>query len=140
MGRRKSANPQRKATAADGGATEQLGALAVDDDEFLLPIIDERSKDKREVKLPPPNKRRRIMESDDEDDETQAFPSTMMDDESTVPDDPEVSFESVAGANGKNQWTIQVAHASGETEYVPCNSEWTLRGYRLYRTRLGVQE
>lgn len=149
MGRRKSSNPQRR-DVADGGdatTTEQLGArVLTDHDEARLPIVPEKQVNKtlpEKVKLPPLKKRRRIITSDDEEDDDDVVMQTTVE---AVPEEappvaaPEVTIQSLAAANGKNHWTIQLAHVTNGTEYTPCNSEWTLRGYRLNRTRLLSKE
>ena len=134
MGRRKNANPQRKANNC--GDTEQLGARAssAGDDASRLPVLEEHL-EKKEESLPLP-KKRRIITSDDEDNESFVARSVAIN-EARAQLDPEVTIES---NDGENYWTIQLAHATSETMHNSCNREWTLREYRLLRTRLLSQD
>ena len=127
MGRRKNANPQKN---QDGAKTEQLGGSSDRD----LPVVKEPASIVGKANLPPPHKRRRIVESDDEDNgqDTIGINEVAMTDSAA---DAQLTIESCAAENGKNQWTIQLGIDQNQVTYVPGNSEWTLRQYRLLRTR-----
>ena len=137
MGKRKNSNPRRNAGTL--GDTEQLGAQTAAEEIFRFAAdtshlaLEEDYDHDEECHLPP--KKKRACQS--KNDELMHVPPVAIAVEQPQHVNPEVTIEPSAVSDRETDWNILV-HKENEI-YVPCESEWILRGYRLIRTRLVTQ-